>query len=626
MHKTFSYLRLWTGGVLLTLLSLSLSQSVFAQANADTARAMIVPIGGTKQLQMDTKKAITDVFVPKSDIVSVRTVVGDPTMILLTGQQPGSVRLELTDADGKKEAYQVVVQLDVEYLNTQLLRAVPTANIVPIPVSATTVILSGTVARAEDAEIVRRVAASIGGIQIIDALRIAGVQQVQLDVVVAQVARSDFRRMAFDFLTGTQNFFFASTVSGALATPTGVGLGSAFAGGALPGSPNGAAPNLLFGVLHSGWGFVGFLQALRDENLVKLMASPRLVTLSGRPASFLVGGEQAIPVPAGLGQVGVQFEEFGTRLNFLPIVLGNGKIHLEVEPEVSTLDNANGTAINGTVVPGRVTNRVNTTVQMEAGQTLVIGGLIQHQVLGSTTKTPILGDLPFIGTAFSRKSFQEVEQEMIILVTPHLVDAQDCAQVTKHLPGEETRTPDDFELFLEGILEAPRGPREVFQDKHYVPAWKNGPSAGMFPCADYGNKGCFGRGQCGGNVSGYTTSPASCSGGVPAMLPSAAPAVPATPGHEHLPAGPSGELLTPPQAVPTGPKASGPATTRLSESLPVRTMPAAEKTSIVPTTLPPAPYQSPVHGTAGYETSPASPPLDFPEDLLPASSDRKERE
>jgi pilus assembly protein CpaC len=620
MHTTFSYLKLLTGGGLLTLLTFGLSQPLWAQANADAAQAMIVPIGGTKQLQMDSKKAITDVFVPKSDIVSVRTVVGDPTMILLTGQQPGSVRLELTDADGKKEAYQVVVQLDVEYLSTQLQRAVPTANIVPIPVSATTVILSGTVARAEDAEIVRRVAASIGGIQIIDGLRIAGVQQVQLDVVVAQVARSDFRRMAFDFLTASEHFFFASTVSGALATPPGVGVGGAFASTAIPGGPNGAAPNLLFGVLHNGWGFVGFLQALRDENLVKLMASPRLVTLSGRPASFLVGGEQAIPVPAGLGQVGVQFEEFGTRLNFLPIVLGNGKIHLEVEPEVSTLDAANGTAINGTIVPGRVTNRVNTTVQMEAGQTLVIGGLIQHQVLGSTTKTPILGDLPFIGTAFSRKSFQEVEQEMIILVTPHFVDGQDCSQVTRVLPGEETRTPDDFELFLEGILEAPRGPREVFQDKHYVPAWMNGPSAGMFPCADYGKKGCWGgRGQCDSNVSGYTKSASSCEVGMPATFPSKAPAAPA-PSHQHLPAGPSGELLAP----PTGPKVSGPGTTRLPESLPVRTTPLAEKGSIVPTTLPPAPYQSPLQGTSGYETSPA--PLDFPDDLLPSSGESDGRE
>src|SRR5207302_7365385 len=119
---------------------------------------------------------------------------------------------------------------------------------------------------------------------------------------------------------------------------------------ASPGAPNGVPTNLLFGVLHNTYCFLGSLQALRNEQVGKLMAEPRLVTLSGRPASFLAGGEQAIPVPAGLGQIGVQFEEFGVRLNFIPIVLGNGKIHLEVEPEVSSLNPAFGTALNGVVV------------------------------------------------------------------------------------------------------------------------------------------------------------------------------------------------------------------------------------------------------------------------------------
>src|SRR5262249_33249707 len=155
--------------------------------------------------------------------------------------------------------------------------------------------------------------------------------------------------------------------------------------------------NLVLGLVNDEQAFFGFLQALRNEGIAKILAEPRLVTLSGRPASFLDGGEQAVPVPAGLGQVGVQFEEFGTRLNMLPVVLGNGKIHLEVEPEVSTLDAAAGVAIGGTGgvnVPGRLTQRVHTTVEMEDGQTLLIGGLIQHTANGNTTKVPILGDLP----------------------------------------------------------------------------------------------------------------------------------------------------------------------------------------------------------------------------------------
>ena len=98
---------------------------------------------------------------------------------------------------------------------------------------------------------------------------------------------------------------------------------------------------------------------------------------------------------------------------------------------------------------------------MEDGQTFVIGGLIQRSINSSTSKVPVLGDVPFLGAAFSSKSFTETESELVILVTPHLVDAMACDQAPKILPGQETRSPDDFELFLEGILEAPRGPRVV---------------------------------------------------------------------------------------------------------------------------------------------------------------------
>jgi pilus assembly protein CpaC len=236
--------------------------------------------------------------------------------------------------------------------------------------------------------------------------------------------------------------------------------------------------------------------------VVKDLAEPRLVTLSGRPASFLAGGEQAVPVPAGLGQVGVQFEEFGTRLNFIPIVLGNGKIRLEVEPEVSRLDPAAGTSINGTVVPGRVTQRVNTTVELEDGQTFVIGGLIQHDMTAAISRVPVLGEIPYLAAFFTSKSINETEQELLILITPHLVDAESCAQRPNILPGQETRTPDDCELFLESILEAPRGPRTACVDHTYVAPYKNSPSANVYPCYGNGGHGWGGPG-CGGDGAAH---------------------------------------------------------------------------------------------------------------------------
>ena len=554
MHRTICRTRTLLGAALVALLAGLAGLPARAQVAGAPGSALIVPINGTVRLQMASKKPITKVENPKDQVLSIRSVVGDPTTVLVTGQTPDVTTIKLTDVDGREETYQVIVQLDIEYLRTQLRRAVPTANITPIPSSNNAVILAGTVDKVEDVQVVLQVAQSVG-VQVINALRVGGVQQVQLDVVVASVTRSHTRNFGFDFLTNSKNFFFGSTTAGAVAQPGTTGAGGVLApaqgGNTLIGSP---APttNLLFGVIHNSWGFLGFLEALRQEGVTKFLAEPRLVTLSGRPASFLVGGEQAVPVPAGLGQVGVQFEEFGTRLNFLPIVLGNGRIHLEVEPEISTLNSANGTAISGVVVPGRNTNRVNTTVELETGQTFVIGGLIQHTIQTNTRKTPVLGDLPFLGVFFSAKADTDIEEELVILVTPHLVDAQSCDQVAKILPGQETRNPDDFELFLEGILEAPRGPRQVFKDGHYVPAYKNGPSADQFPCAGNGtgpNGGC-GAGGCGAGCAGSAPPPAAVPAGPPPAVTQPAALMPAAP-TEAAPAE-SAEAAKAPSALPVG--------------------------------------------------------------------------
>jgi pilus assembly protein CpaC len=555
MHPTIGRTRSLLWGTLLLLLMGGLAGSSQAQPPPPT---ILVPLGGTKDVQMTTKKAIKTAEAKREGVVSIRPVLGDPTTIRLIGQAAETTPLELTDEDGKKETYLVIVQRDVENLRVQLRKAIPTGNITVSPMTEGAVILTGTIARAADAPVIEQVVRALGFFPI-NQVTVAGVQQVQLDVVVAIVSRTDFRRMAFDFFVNSRNFFLASVTSGAAGVPATIGTSGALSTAAsgltgVVGAPNGAPTNILFGVLHNSWNFLGFLQALREEDLLKVMAEPKLITMSGQPASFLSGGEQAVPVPAGLGQVGVQFEEFGTRLNFLPIVLGNGRIHLEVEPEFSNLDPANGTVIQGTVVPGRDTNRIHTTVEMDVGNTFVLGGLIQHTVLASTVKLPILGDLPFVGTAFSRKAYQETEQEVLILVTPHLVEAFDCSQAPKYLPGQETRRPDDFELFLEGILEAPRGQRCVCEDGKYVPAYKHSPSASVFPCGEgCGNgNGCGGRGECdagcgNGNGNGGCAN-GSC--GTPALKPLPPSAPPATLPQATLPPGQPLPPIGAPQAQP----------------------------------------------------------------------------
>lgn len=298
--------------------------------------------------------------------------------------------------------------------------------------------------------------------------------------MVAQVSRSEFRQLGFNFLSSRSSSFIGSTLNGLAVQPTALGAG--LASGATQGSAlaaNGFVAsttnaNIPFGVLNSNSGFLGFLQALRTENASKLLAEPKLVTSSGKQAYFQVGGEQAVlSGSSGVNGPGAAFQTIGTTLSFLPIVLGNGKIQLTVNPRVRTPNTALGITTSFGFVTGFDDKQVNATVEMETGQTFVIGGLIQNETRGIVNKVPVLGDLPFLGVLFSTKEYTETEQEVVVLVTPYLVDPQSCDQLAKSLPGQETRAPDDFELFLEGILEAPRGPRKVIQDRRYVPAFKN---------------------------------------------------------------------------------------------------------------------------------------------------------
>jgi pilus assembly protein CpaC len=467
----------------------------------------VVPVGTTKQFRMRGDKEIRSAVNPKENVLIVTPVEGDLKAVNLTGREPGTTTLTMTARDGTVEVYDVLVQFDVDYLRLLLQQAVPTASLQLIPAGGNTLILSGTVAHAEDVDTIMRTAQSVlgAGERAVNAMRVGGVQQVELDVVVAFVSRSELRRMSFDFLDAGLHHNLSSTVGNALQNPTQGATLSSIPGIAIPvsntvGAPNGAPANFFLGLFNNKQVFYGLLQALRNENLAKILAEPKLVTMSGRSARLLSGGQQAIPETAGLGSVSVRFEPFGTQLSFLPIVLGSGKIQLEIEPEVSNIDPTVGTSIAGTVVPGRNTQAVHTTVVIEDGQSLAIGGLIQNTVTGVTQKVPVLGDLPWLGTAFRSLSYNEIETELVVLVTPHLVDPMACNQLPKHLPSQETRSPDDYELFLEGILEAPRGPRQVCDGPQYIPAYKNGPTAEVYPCA--GGHGGSKGGGCGEGTAG----------------------------------------------------------------------------------------------------------------------------
>ena len=364
----------------------------------------------------------------------------------------------------------------------------PTANVTVVRGVGGTLILSGYVNRIEDAEIVVRIAsAAVGGniANVINALQVGGAQHVMIEVIIAQVDRTELRERGVSFGTSVpggnsagSSFGFGSVLGGIATNNVQPGLFAGVTGGPILTS---ATANIVFGIVPNST--TGALRALRTEGLAKFISEPKQIVQSGRTALLRAGGQQAILGPAsGINGPGVVLEQVGTQVEVFPLVFGNGKIHLEIAPQFRSVNNGRGVTTAFGFTPGFNETSIRSAVTMESGQTYAIGGLLETQTQNSTEKVPYLGDLPLLGTIFSNVRSDERETELLILVTPRLVDALDCNQMPKRMPGQETRSPDDYELFLESLIEAPRGQRRPWVNGKYVPAYRNDPSYGQYPC------------------------------------------------------------------------------------------------------------------------------------------------
>lgn len=501
----------------------------------DKTGALIVPLGGLVSFDPKLDKPPTDILVSREDVLGVRLDPNDPKKLLLTGKTAGLSQLTIVQKDLPPLKFDVIVQPDLELLRKLIRRTVPSANVDVQPGVGNVIILSGYVTSPQDADTIARLANSaVGGTaaNVINAIQVGGVQQVQIDVVIASVDRNQLRARGFDFAApGAGNgTSFSSLVSGLIGAQTTPGSTPTFS----------ASANLQLAVLPNK--FFGALQALRTEGVAKFLAEPRVVTQTGRPAFFRAGGQQAIlSGTSGITGPGVQLVPFGTSLEVVPIVYGNGMIWLDIAPTVTAVNQGLGITIGGAVSPGFSEQTVRSTVLLESGQTFAIGGLIQNSVQASANKVPLVGDLPFIGAGFSSVNYQIRESELVILVTPRLVAPMDPCQAPKRLPGQETRTPDDYELFLENILEAPRGQRKVWNGKCYNAPYKCDPTLGRYPCA--GNVCTGPNGTClpapgpntlpglmGGHGSLPTPNAGTGAMAVPTPMPEAPAALPAIPG------------------------------------------------------------------------------------------------
>lgn len=273
--------------------------------------------------------------------------------------------------------------------------------------------------------------------------------QVQVNIKIAEVSRSALRQIGTNFVNAEQgaNILRVSPpgTSGGVGGVGGAGLPNLVSNTAF--QPIGDAFNLVFA--DEDGNFFAFLSILERQGLMRTLAEPTLVALSGQTATFLAGGEFPIPVAQGDGSISIEFKEFGVSLALTPTVLSEERIILKVAPSVSELDFTSGVTIQGVRVPGVKVRRTETTVRLGDGETFVISGLVSQAMVASVEKIPWLGDIPILGALFRSTKYQRQERELIMVVTPHLVTP--LKQGTEvELPGEDLAeyNPSAGELFF----------------------------------------------------------------------------------------------------------------------------------------------------------------------------------
>ncbi len=393
-----------------------------------------------------------------------RAQVGNPELLAFTVLSENEVQIHAKKAgittvnlwNDKDEVYtiDVVVVGDVRELEGLLKAQFPTASLKLYPTQSSTLVLSGYVDRPDYVNTIMRIAEDYYP-KVINNMLVGGTQQVMLHVKVMEVSRTNLKEMGFDWAYFSNGGFVASTASGVITGNPAAGL---IRGPGSFGTSTLGAPTVQFGIVDDSSAFVGFLEALKRENLVKILAEPNLVTVSGRPARYQVGGQVPFPQPTGFGNISIEFKDFGTMIDFVPIVLGNGSVRLEVRPQVLELDESLGILVAGTAVPGFTTRSVDTGVEMKFGQTLAIAGLLQQRQRMEKRGVPYLMDLPYVGAAFRRTSQEVNEVEMLIMVRPELVEAMDPDQVPNCAPGLNSQVPDDQGLYWKGYIETPVQP------------------------------------------------------------------------------------------------------------------------------------------------------------------------
>lgn len=390
-----------------------------------------------KSLVIDTPISLKRVSLADPEIADALVI--SPYQLYLTGKAVGTTNLTLWEENGRVFAvYDLVVSLDLTRLKETFHEILPGEDI-RMTATHDAITLFGKISSTAKLSQALDVVEAFAPDKVVNLLQVAGVHQVMLEVRVAEISRSVTKRLGFNFtvLTGGGDFGVSQLKNLTTFDDLSTVIGSAI--------------NALFRLQLGDVTLTSFIDALKEDGLVKILAKPTLVTLSGQEAKFLAGGEFPVPVPQEENTITIEFKTFGVGLSFTPTVLSDQQISLRVAPEVSELDFSNAVSFSGFVVPSLTTRRASTVIELGDGQSFAIAGLLSESVRESISKYPLLGDIPILGALFRSVSFQKSESELVIIVTPHLVKPVDLAQ--QPLPTDAFIEPTDVEFLLLGNLE-----------------------------------------------------------------------------------------------------------------------------------------------------------------------------
>jgi pilus assembly protein CpaC len=392
----------------------------------------------SKVLELDRKITRVDGFDP--DVLDVKALT--PYRVRVQALTQGVTNLVLTDKDDNSYVVNVFIKGDARHLQAVLDNRFPDSAVEAYRVQDS-VALTGWVSQPEHITQIMEIAEQFYP-RVLNQMRVGGVQQVMLKVKIMEVQRSKLRKLGIDFISSGSDGGFLQNSPAQLFT--------------VPEDPSRSilhTATTAFGMVSGGDTFFGFIDALKEEKLLKVLSEPSLLAMNGRPATLLSGGEFPVLVPQSLGTVSIEWREFGVRMEAVPVILGNGMVRLEVMPEVTERDFANATTLNGTTIPALTTRRVNTQAELGFGQTLMLAGLLSSRQNAETAKIPFLGELPWIGAAFRKVQYDDVETELVILITPELVAPMAKNQIPAGGPGTFTTFPTDRELYFDGYIEVP---------------------------------------------------------------------------------------------------------------------------------------------------------------------------